>query len=123
MRERGQTCCICLIPLASQHPWRERRCLKCDHYRRVYLHAMERTGWRVQFLEEDLKTIVGKIFADRVRELLTRGNADAEASEEFESGIRRWGIGACYLSLTPERYKRLKNHPRPTSGKLRASTS
>lgn len=117
MRERGQICCICLIPLAPPHPWRERRCLKCDHPRRVYLHALQRTGWVVQFLEEDLKTPVGKMFTyanlDGVRELLTRGNADAEAREEFESGIRRWGIGACFLTLTAEQYKRLKSHPRP----------
>jgi hypothetical protein len=45
---------------------------------------------------------------DSVRGLLTRGNATAEAREEFESGIRRWGIGGCFITLTPEQYKRLK---------------
>ena len=111
MRERGQICCICLLPLAPPHPWRERRCAKCDLPHRVYLHATERMLWRVQFLEEDLKTSVGKTFTypniDSVRELLTRGNATPEAREEFESGIRRWGIGACFLSLTPEQYRKL----------------
>ena len=98
--------------MAPPHPWRERRCAKCDTPHRVYLHALDRHTWNVQFLEEDLKTPVGRMFTytdlDSVRELLTRGNATAEAWEEFESGIRRWGIGACFITLTPEQYKRLK---------------
>jgi hypothetical protein len=112
MRERGQICCICLLPLAPPHPWRERRCPKCDHPHRVYLHASHNHVWRVQFLEEDLRTGVGRMFTysdlDSVRELLIRGNADTEAREEFENGIQRWNIGACYLTLTPEQYKKLK---------------
>jgi hypothetical protein len=46
---------------------------------------------------------------DRVRELLNRGNVEAEERENFESGIRRWGIGACFITLTPEQYKKLKD--------------
>jgi hypothetical protein len=30
-----------------------------------------------------------------IRNILVRANADAEAWEKFESGIRRWGIGSC----------------------------
>jgi hypothetical protein len=55
---------------------------------------------------------------DRVRDILRRANADAEAREEFESGIRKWGIGACFLNLTEEQYRKLKVIP-----SLRAETA
>jgi len=81
---------------------------------RVYLHASEyKTLWNVQYLEADLRTPVRRGHAtytslDRVREILDRANASAEAREEFESGLRNWGIGACFLDLTPEQYAKLK---------------
>jgi hypothetical protein len=112
MRQRGQICCICLIPLAPPHPSSERRCLRCDHPHRVFLHASHNGVWRVHFLEEDLQTAIGRMFTyvhlDEVRYLLTRGNATAEDREEFETSIRQWNIGGCYLTLTPEQYKKLK---------------
>jgi transposase InsO family protein len=37
----------------------------------------------------------------------TRVHADAEAWDQFESGIRLWGIGSCFITLTPEQYKKL----------------
>lgn len=112
MRERGQVCAICLIPLAPPHPYRERRCTKCDHPRRVFLHASHNEFWRVHFLEEDWQTQIGKMFTytdlESVRDLLTRGNATGEAMSNFERSIRSWNIGACRLTLTPEQYQRLK---------------
>jgi hypothetical protein len=49
------------------------------------------------------------VHLDEVRYLLTRGNATAEDREEFEACIRQWSIGGCYLTLTPEQYKKLKD--------------
>jgi hypothetical protein len=40
---------------------------------------------------------------------LTRANAGDTAREEFESGIRKWGIGACFLNITEEQYRKLKS--------------
>jgi hypothetical protein len=81
---------------------------------RIYLHAHQvKDSWCVQYLEADLKTSVGRMYdyssLDRVREILTRASADGEARETFESGIRRWGIGACFLTLTAEQYKKLRD--------------
>jgi hypothetical protein len=80
---------------------------------RIYLHSIQRGEfWRVGYLDANLKTSVGRVFhypgLDRVRDILTRANADDAAREEFESGIRKWGIGACFLNLTDEQYRRLK---------------
>ena len=112
MRNRGQICSICLIPLVPPHPYRERRCAKCDHPHRVFLHASHNGFWRVHFLEEDLRTSVGRMFSytdlDDVRKLLMRGNITKENREEFERGISAWSIGGCYLTLTPEQYRKLK---------------
>jgi hypothetical protein len=70
-----------------------------------------REAWVVQYLEADLKTPLGRMFhytdLNLVRGILTRVHANAESWEQFESGIRRWGIGSCYLKLTPEQYKKL----------------
>jgi hypothetical protein len=90
---------------------------------RIYLHALQvKDWWRVQYLEADLRTSVGRGYhytdLDRVRDILRRANADAEAWEEFESGIRKWGIGACFLNLTEEQYRKLKVIP-----SLRAETA
>jgi hypothetical protein len=67
----------------------------------------------VHFLEENLKTGVGRLFTyadlDDVRELLTKGNATAEERADFERSIRQWNIGGAYLTLSPEQYKKLKN--------------
>jgi hypothetical protein len=87
---------------------------------RIYLHALQvKDWWRVQYLEADLRTSVGRMYQyprlDRVRDILTRANADGAANEEFESGIRKWGIGACFLTLTPEQYKKLKASRNPSA--------
>jgi hypothetical protein len=85
---------------------------------RIYLHALQvKDWWRVGYLDADLKTSVGRVFhysnLDRVRDILARANADAAVREEFESGIRKWGIGACFLTLTEGQYKKLKEGVRP----------
>ena len=46
---------------------------------------------------------------DNVRALLTLCNATPEGREKFENSIHHWGVGGCYLILTPEQYKRLKS--------------
>jgi hypothetical protein len=79
---------------------------------RVYLHSIQRGEfWCVGYLDTDLKTSVGRVFhypsLDSVRVILTRANADAAAREDFESGLRKWGIGACFLTLTEAQYKKL----------------
>jgi hypothetical protein len=57
MREEGQICCLCRIPLAPPHPLAERFCAKCGVPHRVYFHASHYSNfWFVQFLEEDLRT-------------------------------------------------------------------
>jgi hypothetical protein len=80
---------------------------------RVYIHSIERGEfWCVRYLDPDLKTSVGRVYhyssLDRVRDILTRANADDTAREDFESGIRKWGIGACFLNLTEQQYRKLK---------------
>jgi hypothetical protein len=79
----------------------------------VYLHThCVKQFWVVQYLEADLKTPLGRMFLytdlNLIRDILTRVHADAEAWEEFEYGIRAWGVGACFITLTPEQYKKLK---------------
>ncbi len=81
--------------------------------RRVYLHTSEYNGhWWVQYLEEDLRTSFCRRFryssVDPVREILRRVNADTETLENFEKGLRCWGIGACFINLTEEQYAKLK---------------
>jgi hypothetical protein len=50
MREQGQICCLCRIPLAPPHPMAERFCVKCGTPHRIYLHAHNYGNlWFVQF--------------------------------------------------------------------------
>ena len=59
MREQGQICCLCRLPLAPPHPMAERLCAKCSAPHRVYLHASNYSNfWFVQLLEEDLRTSI-----------------------------------------------------------------
>jgi hypothetical protein len=85
----------------------------------VYLHThCVKQFWVVQYLEADLKTPLGRMYRytdlNFVRDILTRVHTDVEAWEKFESGIRRWGIGACFITLTPEQYKKLKASRNPS---------
>jgi predicted RNase H-like nuclease len=80
---------------------------------RVYIHAHHyKDSWTVQYLEEDLKTPVGRMYCysriDQVREILKRADCLLEQWAKFEEGIRCWGIGACYLDLSSDQYKKLK---------------
>jgi hypothetical protein len=45
---------------------------------------------------------------EQVRELLCRFKIDVEAMNDFESCLRRWSIGACFVTLTPRQYAALK---------------
>jgi hypothetical protein len=117
-REQGQVCCLCRIPLAPPHPMRERYCLKCGQPHRVYFHASHYGDlWYVQFLEEDLRTsFCGHLTyttLDEVRALLQRLKTEERELERFECGLRPWGIGACFVILTPKQYVALKiKHPK-----------
>lgn len=80
---------------------------------RVYIHASKyREFWVTQYLEEDLRTPVGRFYhyesLDKVRKILDRAHAPAQERDEFEMGVRRWGIGACFIQLTDEQYANLK---------------
>lgn len=85
---------------------------------RVYLHSSRyKNLWVVQYLEEDLRTpVIRRMFhysdIERVRAILRRANADEAAFKEFESGVRQWGIGATFISLTPSQYAKLKSSNR-----------
>jgi hypothetical protein len=73
---------------------------------RVYIHCHHYADhWTVQWLEEDLKTPLGRMYrysrVDQVREILKRADCSLEEWGKFEEGIRCWGIGACYLSPEP----------------------
>ena len=91
----------------------ERFCAKCGVPHRVYFHASHHSNlWFVQFLEEDLRTsFCGNLTystLDEIREVLRRFKVSVDQGEEFESGIRRWSIGACFVTLTPRQYAALK---------------
>jgi hypothetical protein len=115
MREQGQICCLCRIPLAPPHPMEERFCAKCSVPHRVYFHASsysKTATWFVQFLEEDLRTSFCGCLTysnvDEIRELLRRFKVTVDEGESFESGLRQWSIGACFVTLTPRQYMALK---------------
>jgi hypothetical protein len=113
MREQGQICCLCRLPLAPPHPMAERLCAKCSAPHRVYLHASNYSNfWFVQFLEEDLRTsFCGNLTystVDEIRELLRRLKVTVDQGEAFEEGIRRWSIGTCFVTLTTRQYVTLK---------------
>jgi hypothetical protein len=90
---------------------------------RVYIHASQyKEHWTVQYLEQDLKTPVGRMYnysrIDQVREILKRADCSPEQWAELEHGIRCWGIGACFLNLAGEQYAKLKTQrgvPRPAN--------
>jgi hypothetical protein len=91
----------------------ERFCVKCGVPHRVYLHATRHSSfWFVQFLEGDLRTSFCGNFTystlGEIRELLRRFKVSVDQGEKFESGIRRWSIGACFVTLTPRQYAALK---------------
>ena len=98
MREQGQICCLCRIPLAPPHRMAERFCVKCGAPHRVYLHSHHYGDfWFVQFLEEDLRTsFCGSLTystVDEIRELMHRFKVSIDQGEKFEAGIRRWALG------------------------------
>jgi hypothetical protein len=45
---------------------------------------------------------------DEIPELLRRFKVSVDQGEKFEDGIRRWSIGACFVTLTPRQYAPLK---------------
>ena len=97
MREQGQICCLCRIPLDPPHPMAERFCAKCGVPHRVYLHASNYSNLCfVQFLEVDLRTsFCGNLTystLDEIRELLRRFKVSVDQGEKFETGIRCWSI-------------------------------
>jgi hypothetical protein len=72
-----------------------------------------RSGWYVQFLEQDCRTPLPRKFTfqgpEKVRELARRGEAmgTADAREELEREIEN-GRAGVYLRLTPEQYRKLR---------------
>ena len=68
---------------------------------RVYIHCHHYANhWTVLYLQEDLKTPVGRMYRysriDQVREILKRADCSLEEWAKFEEKIRCWGGGACY---------------------------
>jgi hypothetical protein len=69
-------------------------------------------GWRVTFLEQDLKTSLPRSFVfqspERVEEMARRGGADWTSADRqaIEHGISQ-GRGGAWLNLTPEQYAKL----------------
>jgi hypothetical protein len=80
---------------------------------RVYMVFFLRSGWHVQFLEQDCRTPLPRKFTfrdpEKIRELARRGEAvgTADAREELEREIQN-GRGSVYLRLTPEQYRKLR---------------
>jgi hypothetical protein len=119
MRESGRICCSCKVPLESppaKHG--ERYCDRCEPRRKVYMHFMLATdGWRVTFLEDDLKTPLPRkmIFQDSIKviEMALRGGAGKVLADRqaIEHGISL-GRGSAWLSLTSEQYAKLKTRRR-----------
>jgi hypothetical protein len=72
-----------------------------------------RQGWRVTFLEQDLKTSLPRafVFQDpaKIVEMAKRGGADNTSADRqaLEHGISI-GRGGVSLNLTPEQYKALR---------------
>ncbi len=94
--------------------YRERYCKTCEPRHRVYMHFQNvRQGWRVTFLEQDLKTPLPRVFVfqnpAKISELAVRGGADNTLADRqaLEHGISI-GRGGLSLNLTPEQYKTLK---------------
>jgi hypothetical protein len=74
---------------------------------------MDRKGWQVQFLEQDLKTPLPRKlhFAspDKIVELVERGGglSNLESRQALDQAIEI-GRGGVFLNLTEEQYARLK---------------
>jgi hypothetical protein len=119
-REAGVICCRChaILPPVC----RERYCKACEPRHRVYMHFQSLLeGWRVTFLDQDLKTPLPRVFdfQDPVKstEVAHRGGADWTGAdrEALEHGISigRGGIG---LHLSQEQYSSLRN-PKSRGGR------
>ena len=113
MRERGQICCSCKVPLQPL-PASERYCARCAPVLRVYMHFHRaKEGWRVTFLEQDLKTSLKRrlVFQDpeKVIDLAKRGGADLGLAgrQALDSGIGN-GRGGLWLKLSEIQYALLK---------------
>ena len=118
-RLSGKICCLCGRFLDNP-PWPmlgytgERVCDKCRPVtRRVYVSFLKRRGWTVQFLEDNLKTTIGKIrtFPDHtsIRALIDRTptKLNTEDRQALDYALSN-GRGGLYLMLTAEQYQRLK---------------
>jgi hypothetical protein len=74
---------------------------------------MDRKGWQVQFLEQDLKTPLPRKlhFAspDKIIKLVERGGglSNLESRQALDQAIEI-GRGGVFLNLTEEQYARLK---------------
>ena len=111
-RETGVICCRChaLLPPV----YRERYCKDCEPRHQIYMHFQNaRQGWRVTFLEQDLKTPLPRVFVfqdpAKIIEMATRGGADNTLADlqALQHGISI-GRGGVNLNLTPGQYKTLK---------------
>jgi len=112
MRERGQICCACKVPLQPL-PVSERYCPSCAPIQRVYMHYQQvREGWRVTFLERDLTTPLPRRFVfqqpEKVIDMARRGGAafNLAGRQALEGGIGN-GRGGVWLNLTEEQYRKL----------------
>lgn len=83
---------------------------------RIYMRFTFRQGWRVTFLEADLKRTLPRslTFADpdKIRQLARRGEAigTSEGKLMLDDAIAHGG-GGVFLNLTPEQYKKLTVNP------------
>lgn len=81
--------------------------------RRIYMSFFLRKGWVCGFLEEDLKTAIGRgcILAspEKVKDLISRTptRMDLAAHQAVDHGIEN-GRGGLFLSVTDEQYQKLK---------------
>jgi hypothetical protein len=75
------------------------------------LQALARVDSEVMYCGDNLDQLAKLTFSDpgKIRELARRGEAwgTSEARQMLEHGIET-GRGGCYLRLTPEQYKRLR---------------
>ena len=75
--------------------------------------VLKRRGWTVQFLEDNLKTTIGKIrtFPDdaSIRALIdrTQTKLNTEDRQALDYALNN-GRGGLYLMLTAEQYRKLK---------------
>ena len=93
---------------------RERVCDNCQPVsRRVYMSFFQRQGWTVQFIEDDCRTLIGRIrrFPDEasIRALIdrTQTKLNTEDRQALDYALNN-GRGGLYLMLTAEQYRKLK---------------